>query len=198
MADLLDLSTYKAYEGIVDSNNDTKLTNIISGVSDLVKAHLDRTLIDYYSSDIVETFDISTGQSSVMLKEWPVNTITSVEERQAYNEAYVAITTAAYQYYLDSDTDSVVRTATNGVLKNFPIGPQAVKVTYSGGYNGAANIPGDLTLALVDLVTYYYKNEYKQQRSIGNATLSGAKANSVNHFVGFPDHITRVLDHYRG
>ena len=73
-------------------------------------------------------------------------------------------------------------------------GVGAVKVVYTAGYSA---VPSDLKLAVLDLVTYYLKDEHKQRQSIAGATMQNQASTSQRNNVSFPDHIKRVLDLYK-
>ena len=113
---------------------------------------------------------------------------------RSYSDSYATLTTGAYEYALDSATDSILRTLSSGRYKNWPQGVDAVKVVYTAGYSA---IPSDLKLAVLDLVTYYLKDEHKQRQSIAGASLQNQGSTSQNNNVSFPDHIKRVLDLYK-
>ena len=163
---------------------------LIPSISALVKTYCGNSFVDFYSSNKTETLDVNWGTHIVQLTESPINTIVSVQERTAYNNAYTTLTTGAYEYSLDTGTDSILRTTSSG-YKNWPTGVGAVKVVYTAGYSA---IPGDLKLAVLDLITYYLKDEHKQRQSIAGASLQNQGSTSQNNNVGFPDHIKRVLD----
>jgi hypothetical protein len=97
---------------------------------------------------------------------------------------------ASTEYYLDKKTDSVLY-VTGSTYKNWPRGAASVKITYTAGY---ASTPADLQLAVIDLVNFYYKDEYKGRRTLAGATLENVP---VVEAVGFPAHIKRVLDLYK-
>ena len=151
------------------------------------------SFVDYYSSNKTETFTIDWGTHVVELTESPVNTIVSVQEAQSYGGAYATLTTTAQEYALSNETDCVYRTTTSG-YKNWPVGIETVKVVYTAGYSA---IPGDLKLAVLDLVTYYLKDEHKLRQSIAGASLQNQGSSTQRDNVSFPDHIKRVLDLYK-
>ena len=190
MADLITLQEYKTAEGITAPKDDARLNVLIPSVSELVKTYCGNSFIDFFSSNKTETFNIDWGTYVVKLTESPVNAIVSVQERESYNSAYTTLTTGAYEFSLDTRTDSVLRTTSAG-YKNWPRGVDAVKVVYTAGYS---SVPSDLKLAVLDLVTYYLKDEHKQRQSIAGASLQNQGSTSQNNNVGFPDHIKRVLD----
>jgi len=193
MTDLVTLIEYKAAEGINTPKNDEQLNYLIPSVSQLVKTYCANSFVDYYSSNKVDTINIDWDTYIVQLTESPVNTILSVEERDSYGSSYNTLTTGAYEYYLDSATDSIIRT-TNGSYKNWARGPGAVRVTYTAGY---ASLPLDLRLAVFDLITYYLKDEHKERRTIAGASIQNQASSSQRNNVAFPDHIKRVLDLYK-
>jgi len=193
MTDLVTLIEYKAAEGINTPKNDEQLNKIIPSVSQLVKTYCANTFVDYYSTNKIDTINVDWDTHIVQLTESPVNTIVSVEERSNYGSSYLTLTTGAYEYYLDTITDSIIRT-TNGTYKNWSRGPGAVRVTYTAGY---ASVPADLRLAVFDLITYYLKDEHKERRSIAGASIQNQASSSQRNNVAFPDHIKRVLDLYK-
>ena len=85
--------------------------------------------------------------------------------------------------------DSIYR-----IGSTWPKGPGAVKVVYKGGY---ATVPADLKLAVIDLVTYYHKDEHKSRQTIAGASIQNQGSTSQRNNVAFPDHIKRVLDLYK-
>ncbi len=194
MANLITLQDYKTAEGITQPKDDSRLNVLIPSVSQLVKTYCGNSFVDYYSSNKTENFDINWSTHIVQLTESPANAIVSVQERDSYDDSYTTLTTGAYEYYLNTETDSVYRTLTSGHFKNWPTGVGAVKVVYTAGYSA---VPSDLKLAVLDLITYYLKDEHKQRQSIAGASLQNQGSTSQSNNVSFPDHIKRVLDLYK-
>jgi len=194
MANLITLAEYKEAEGLSNPKDDLRLQTLIPSISELVKTYCGNSLLDYYSTNKVETFSIDWATSVVQLTESPLNTVVSVEERRSYNEAYATLTTANFDYYVDGNTDSIIRTNSGGRTINWATGVGAVKITYTAGY---ATLPVDLKLAVIDLMTYYFKREHKERRTLGGASIQNSATTSQADNVGFPDHIKRVLDLYK-
>ena len=193
MADLITLQDYKTAEGITQPKDDGRLNVLIPSVSQLIKTYCGNSFVDYYSSNKTETFNINWDTHLIQLTESPVNTIVSVQERANYSSSYTTLTNGAYEYSLDLDTDSILRTVSSG-YQNWPTGVDAVKVVYTAGYS---TIPGDLKLVTLDLIRYYLKDEYKLRQSIAGASLQNPGSSGQTDNVGFPDHIKRVLDLYK-
>ena len=191
MTDLVTLAEYKEAEGISSPKEDLRLATIVPAVSQLVKTYCGNSLIDYYSSNKVETFNIDWDTHVVQLTESPANTIVSVQKRDSVSESYSTVPTT--DYYLDEATDSVLY-VTGSTYKNWPKGAGAVKVTYTAGYSAC---PSDLKLAVFDLITYYLKDEHKERRTLAGASIQNQGSTSLRDSVAFPNHIKRVLDLYK-
>ena len=195
MADLITKDEYKALKNLSQSvKEDGRIDALVDSVSQLVKTYCGNNIVDYYSSNKTETFNINWETHMVQLTESPVNAIVSVQEREGYSSSYTTLTTGDNEYFLDTDTDSIIRTTTGSAYKNWPKGPGAVKIVYTAGY---ATTPKDLQLAVADLVTYYLKDEYKERRSLQGASMTNQGTSSASNNVDFPDHIKRVLDLYK-
>jgi hypothetical protein len=52
-------------------------------------------------------------------------------------------------------------------------------------------------LAVIDLITYYHKDEYKERKVMGGASIQNSASTTQSNNVAFPDHIKRVLDLYK-
>jgi hypothetical protein len=188
MANFITLQQFKDAEGITNVRDDYKIDRIINSVNQLVKTYCGNSIIDFYSTNKVEEFNMEWSTHIVQLTESPVNTIVSVEKRDSVTESYTTVPTT--DYYLDKKTDSVLY-VTGSAYKNWPRGAGSVKVTYTAGY---ASTPADLQLAVIDLINFHFKDEYKARRTLAGATLENAP---VVEGVGFPAHIKRVLDLYK-
>ena len=173
MADLVTLAEYKEAEGISSPKEDLRLSSIVPAVSQLVKTYCGNSLIDHYSTNKVEKFSIDWDTYLVQLTESPVNTIVSVHKRDSVTESYSTVPTT--DYYLDTATDSVLY-VTGSTYRNWPRGAGAVKVTYTAGY---ASTPKDLKLAIFDLITYYLKDEHKERRTLGGASIQNQGSTSL-------------------
>jgi hypothetical protein len=195
MADLITRDEYKSLKNLSQSvKEDGRIDALIDSVSQLVKTYCGNNIVDYYSSNKTETFNVNWDTHMVQLTESPVNAIVSVQEREGYSSSYTTLTTSDNEYFLDTDTDSIIRTTTGSAYKNWPKGPGAVKVVYTAGYSTA---PKDLQLAVADLITYYLKDEYKERRTMQGASVQNRGTSSMSDNVDFPDHIKRVLDLYK-
>ena len=192
MADLITLSNYKTAEGIQATKDDAKLELLITSVSQLVKTYCNATFVDYYTNAKTELSNINYNEAFVQLSEGPVvmseGNKPVVSERDSITSSYTTLTQDV-DYYVDTDLDCIYR-----MNKAWPKGPGAVKVVYKAGY---ATIPADLKLAVIDLITYYHKDEHKARQTIAGASIQNQSSSSQRNNVAFPDHIKRVLDLYK-
>lgn len=188
MTDLVTDDDYKQYKGITSSADDGKLDLIIPAVSALVKTYCGRSFLDFYSTDKTEYFSFPTRQGVVFLSEIPIVSITSVKElEEDEGTTYDTLTTSEYK--VDTYLDAIYRIEEGGSRIDFPVGINAVEVKYKAGY---AATPADLKVAVLDLVEYYLKQEWKPEQNMGQFTIRNPNAEPT-----FPEHIRRVLDLYR-
>jgi len=190
MADLITLDDYKTYQGISSTKDDDKLELLVPSISQLVKTYCANSIVDYYTTPKVEYFTLDYGTHLIQLTESPILNISSVEIRENFGGDYTALEST--RYFLDDKTDSLIRTNSN-TYKDWPEGPNSVKVTYTAGYE---DTPLDLKLAVVDLITFYAKDEYKTRQTLSGATRETGES-SMRNSPAFPDHIKRVLDLYK-
>jgi len=193
MADLITLQEYKTAEGISQPKEDARLNVLIPSVSQLVKTYCGNSFVDFFSTNKTETFNLDWATHIVQLTESPVNVIVSVQEALSYGATLTTLTTGAKEYALNKSTDCILRTTATG-YKNWPTGIETVKVVYTAGYS---TVPADLKLAVLDLVTYYLKDEHKSRQSLAGASIQNESSSSQTNNVSFPDHIKRVLDLYK-
>ena len=195
MADLITVQEYKNAEGMTGQKEDQRLDIIVPQVSDLAKKYCGTSFIDYFSSAKTETFtNKDKYTTTVITSESPLVSVESVKERTQYSQSYETLSTSDYEYYVDTASDSIIRTNKSGGEIYWASGVGSVQIEYKAGY---ASTPSDLKLALFDLVTYYLKDEHKERRTIAGATLQNQGTSGVRDNTDFPDHIKRVLDLYR-
>jgi hypothetical protein len=194
MANLITLDEYKEAMKITGYGDDVRLESLMTSVSQLVKTYCNNGIRDYYDTNKVETFNIDYSSHMLSLEQSPIVEIVSVQERESLTAAYNTLSETNGEYYVDMETDSILRTDGVSGYKSFAPGPGSVKVTYKGGYSAT---PADLKLAVIDLVTYYHKDEYKQRQTLAGASIQNQGTSGQTGNVGFPDHIKRVLDLYK-
>lgn len=189
MTDLITLAEYKTLVGMTSEKEDATLTALIGSVSSLVRAYCNTSFTDFATIAKVQTFNIPNQITrTLFLKETPLIEMVSVMERESYTSDYTILTSE--DYYYNEDLEAIVRMY-GGVQKSWSVGPAAVVATYKAGY---ADLPEDLKLAVVAMVTYYFKEQYKESsQNIGSTSI----INNVPTKLDMPGHIKRVLSLYR-
>lgn len=181
---LITKAEYKAYVGINSTNSDAEIDSLIPKVSELVKSYCRRTFIDHYNDEKIELF---IGGDRLYLKEFPVDKVLLLEYSSDYGQNYQELTEFT-DWVLDVNEDAIVPLNTQ---KTFSEAINGYKVMYTGGYE---TVPQDLKLAVMDLVTYYRKNE----GAIHNTKTPTSNSMQVEYITStnLPAHIKRVLDLY--
>jgi hypothetical protein len=188
MAELVTLNEYKSYRGITGVTDDPKLNVIIPSISKLIRNYCGRSFTEYFATDKVEVFSLKIPQNVVFLEEIPIVSVTSVKELASQDEAATYTTLTSSQYKIDTYYDAIYRIE-GSVRQDYPCGINAVEVTYKGGF---ASTPADLKLAIVDMITYYLKEEHKPEMNHASFTIRNDPSKPQ-----FPEHIKRVLDLYK-
>lgn len=183
MADLVTKQEYKAYTGINSTNHDAEIDFLIPKVSELVKTYCGRSFVDYFDEAKTEVF--KGGFLTLLLKETPVTQVISVERSINYGQTYSKLT---------KFTDWVQQGDSIISLHSTKIWPELIngyKVTYFAGYEF---VPQDLKLSVLDLVTYYRKND----SAIHSTKAPGTNAVQIEYIstTSLPAHIKRILDQY--
>jgi hypothetical protein len=173
---------YKTYAGISSTNQDTLIDFLIPRVSEFVKNYCKRTFVDYWNSPKTEIFD--GGFKNLILAETPIVSISSVQYSADFGQTYTNL--AEYTDYV-IDGYNIRSTMSSG----FPYVLRGYKVIYTGGYE---DVPSDLELAILDLITYYLRNDsaIHSAKSVGSNTVQIEYITSAS----LPIHIRRILDQY--
>ena len=181
---LITRAEYKVYMGLTSPTQDSIIDNLITKVSDLVKSICRRTFVDYVNDAKVEYHE--GGSNLLVPEEYPVLSISSLEYSSDYGATYSPLV---------EFTDYALSKATNNIIPinttNFPAMPNGYRLTYTAGYE---SLPEDLKLAVMDLVTYYIKNDM----AVHSSKAPGTSSVQVEYITttNLPAHIKRVLDLY--
>lgn len=179
---LITKADYKAYMGINSTTHDNAIDILIPKISELIKNICRRSFVDYVATPKVEYHE--GGALILVPEEYPVISVTSVEYSSTNGSTY----TPLVEY-----TDYALSKATNSIKALYPSGfPSAVngyRLTYTAGYSV---LPEDLKLAVLDLLTYYLKNDsaIHSNKAPGTNTVQIEYVTTTN----LPAHIKRVLD----
>lgn len=182
-ANLITKAEYKAYKNLTTPNHDAEIDALIPKVSELVKTYCNRTFLDYAEEAKTEYFNGGVG--ALILKEWPVIAIDSVEYSADYGQTYTPITEFVDWVHDDGYIAAISPTGFARQLRGY-------KVTYKAGYE---TLPEDLKLAVMDLLNYYRQND----AAVHSTKAPGTNSVQIEYIstTTLPAHIRRILDLYK-
>lgn len=190
--DLVTSAEYKAYAGISSTNQDAVIEAIIPIASQLVKNYCRRTFVDYIDDAKTEVFSGGSTISKFYLTESPILSISSVEYSSDYGQTYTSLEEYV-DYAVDQEDGAIV--ALPYSEDNSTVFAKAIngyKITYTAGYE---ELPADLKVAVLDLITYYMKND----GSVHSPKAPGTNSVQIEYITttALPAHIARVLNLYK-
>ena len=180
---LVTRAEYKAYMGISSANDDAKIDILIPKVSELVKSLCNNSFNDYVDEAAVETFE--GGTSYYVPLEGPVLSIMGLEISTDNGSIYTDM--VEYTDFAYSKATGLLRS----IGKDFTYRINGYRLTYTAGYE---TLPEDLKIAVMDLISYYMKNE----AAIHSNRAPGGNTVQIEYVLNtkVPAHIARVLDLY--
>jgi hypothetical protein len=166
---LATVANYKAWAGINGTGSDAAITLMLAQAEASVRRYAGRDMTNgFESANRTETYN-GDGGSVLQLREWPITTLTSVEER---DRAGTWTTLDADEYRVDTRTGQLYRLGATwgrivsdfvgggnnpafGVSPAWSADPASVRVTYTGGYS---TIPADIVAVVYMLIDYKLAN----------------------------------------
>jgi hypothetical protein len=166
---LATVANYKAWAGINGTGSDAAITLMLAQAEASVRRYAGRDMTNgFESANRVETYN-GDGAAVLQLREWPITTMTSVEER---DRAGTWTTLDADEYRIDTRTGQLYRLGATwgrivsdfvgggnnpafGVSPSWSSDPASVRVTYTGGYS---TIPADIVAVVYLLIDYKLAN----------------------------------------
>lgn len=187
---LVTLAEYKAYANITSTNQDVEINAIIPKISELVKSLCKRTFVDYVDDAKVDIR--SGGYPKLLLSEYPLLAVSSIEYSNDFGNTYTALTEFT-DYAIDLEDGSISTTAYDRTGYTVPWAKliNGYKITYTAGYE---TVPSDLKLACLDLITYYLRND----GAVHSSRSAGSNQIQIEYITKstLPAHISRILDLY--
>jgi hypothetical protein len=176
---------YKTYAGIKSTNFDVEIDALIPRVSQLVKNYCRRTFVDHMDAGNEKTDVFNGDVDKLILPEGPVFDIVSVSQSDDYGQTYMPL--VKYSDWVNDGDFILPVNAQNYWAKKI----RGYKVVYFAGYD---DVPQDVGLAVMDLITYYRKND----GAIHSTKAPGTNAVQIEYIstTSLPAHIKRVLDLY--
>jgi hypothetical protein len=166
---LATVANYKAWAGINGTGSDAAITLMLAQAEASVRRYAGRDMTNgFESANRTETYN-GDGSAVLQLREWPITTLTSVEER---DRAGTWTTLDADEYRVDTRTGQLYRLGATwgrivsdfvgggnnpsfGVSPSWSADPASVRVTYTGGYT---TIPADIVAVVYMLIDYKLAN----------------------------------------
>lgn len=186
MADLITLDDYKLFKGKSKTDDDDKITFLITSVSALIKAYCGHGIIDNWNTPIEEEIYTPYDTTTIYLNAYPIREIVSVDEVTSTRIAgldstihYPAIFNVDYGF---NNAGYLSRIGSNW--------SRNIVVTYKAGY---ATTPPQIKLAAIELVSYYLNEEWKPTRTMQGTSMVGPPPD-VN---GIPKHIAVMLNSFK-
>ena len=189
MTDLITLDMYKTAKGITKTDKDEILSILITNASAIIQSYIGRKLIND-GEPIEEVISLDYDTQTIFLNQFPVSNVTIEAIDPWYYDSTVHFPIAPSEFRVVEADGKILRLG----KYPWPQGPGAIVVTYNAGSDISDGVPAELTQATIDLVAYYFQEEYKD-KSMRGATMNNfvsASEKSNN----FPPHIQRVLDLY--
>lgn len=165
MAMIAKLADLKTRLGIAGSAQDNTLTQILKDVGAMFDTHCNRTLL-YSASDETEYFDGDVGE--LLLRRWPIVSITSVKEDDDQDWANATALTLNSDYRRHDPRGRLIRLPDD---TRWLAGPNTVQVIYKGGYND----PAEAAIAGVS-----YVPERIQQAALLQAQFGWERRNQMS------------------
>lgn len=158
------------------------LTNLISSADVIIDKYCQQSLV---SSTTIREF---TGNNTnyYQFKEYPVNEIIKIEERQSVKGSYTEIDEDEYALIEESNNNYVFKES-----RFFNVGFPSYKIEYQHGF---ASVPESVKLAATMLVAEKYKQADISEKRLGLAgkTENNQFGGSIN--IGFKEILPEVKE----
>lgn len=187
------LATQKEHLEIpaLDTTFDTKLERLINVASSYFEKYTRRKLVTDTYTDFVD----GRASNRIMLKQWPIQSITSVNiDNSSIFGANTLID--ASEYFIEENFGLVRVGGIEGSFGSlWTKGTRNIKVVYVAGLGTAAggDLPPELEQACLDYVMWL--DDMNTDRRIGRQTKSKGDE-SVSYVQDIPAHIALILDGY--
>lgn len=175
---LASLDDFKTYLGISWTDQDDLLTLLLVSASSTIEWYIWRNV---EADDYTELIDW-VAQPSYVLKQYPVNSVTSLEVNEWDLDTAVRTALDADQY--DVDTDDWVIRFTSYMQRWF----SNYKVVYNAGY---ATVPQDLQLACMQIAAWMYNT--RQSNGISSESVAW---DSISYDTEIKDSTFTILNRY--
>lgn len=176
---LATLDTFKTYLWISWSSEDALLTILLDGATSIINWYVGKTI---EAASYTEIFS-GNGQLSYILREYPVNSVTSFQINTWDTETAVREDVEATEYSIDT-IEWVIRLYTPLVrwLSNY-------KVVYNAWYS---TVPNDLQIACMQIASNMYNT--RNSNWLKSESVAG---DSISYDTNIQDSTFIILDRYK-
>lgn len=181
------LARVKAHLKITDTTDDTRLGELIQGVSDEIEKYLDSKLMQESQT---EELDVRQNQRVWYLRS-RINAVTSVKTRTDWDWASASALDSDLYHFVDQEHQLYI---SSGPL----IGRRTLQVVYTGGFatstaNLVANFPAIATAADYQVVQEWRRKE--NLAAVSRSSRGGNKSWGDEHQM--LERVRQMLDPYR-
>lgn len=179
---LITLDNLKTFLGITGSDQDSLLEMLINQVTDYIETRTDRRFKETTYTE--EEYD-GTGQSELVLKQFPIITFTKLEKNNATDNT---------DSWEEVDTDDYWIDESEGILTKttlFNKGKHNYRATYTAGYE---TIPYDvqfLAMSIISDINGRRQNMGVVKETLGDHTIDFERAVQENPV------LAKIISNYR-
>jgi hypothetical protein len=182
---IVTLAEVKAILGITTAASDTRLQLVIDMVAAAMENECDRV---FDSATYTEYYNHEGGHNMLVLRQWPLVTLTSVNVDTSYAWGSGTALTLS---------DAVTTDTTNGIVYRrgafWTYGTRHIKVVYTAGYS---TIPQDIKMAAYYWVGRVYDDFAHGMRGKDSMTIPGGQVLSLQSEV-VPNYVAKILRKYK-
>lgn len=172
---IISLATAKAYLGVTVEDDDDAITNEIEISQGIVEAYCDRK---FEEQDIEESVLVKLNGNNLILRNYPINSISSIESESSGNLP---------DYYLSK---------ANGVLEGRFCKDRYI-VNYNFGYS-EENIPSVLKIIILEIIKRRYlrykNNEELESDDIKRVSITGVMTVEYNKKLGDGSPLSELIE----
>ncbi len=187
MADLITVEEYKAYKGIGKNDTDDKIAFIIASVSALIKAHVGHSIVDNWEEPVTVDINTAYDTKTIYLDAYPIRDIISVEESFG---GYVGGLDSTIHYPVVFNVGYNFSYGAGAIHRIGGTWARNIRVTYTSGYE---TVPEQIKFAAIEMVSYYFNEEWKPARTMQGTSIAGPTAEQG----GIPKHIVPMLTEFK-
>lgn len=166
----------------LETSQDSIVEFCINAASQEIESDTNRKL----KAQAITEYQHGRNGNIIVLREWPINSITSLSIDQSALFTDPATLIDADDYRISDDLNSIVM-----INRTLPNGFNNIKIIYNAGY---ASVPSDIENACLWLTTYYYM--MRQNQDIGR-TSKGKGDESVTILQQAPGVVKDAINRYK-